>query len=166
MNTDPGDQLIGPEPKRDSEDPSQLGIFVSDEFVKTPKGRTIPIKLKLRRTPHDSEVKPRARTSDPETSHEAAASMEGPAKSQRNDCLKLLRFTGPRTADEIDEYMEGLTHGRWPRTTAGRRLPELEELGLVERLPEKRPTRSGRKAHLWRAVLGLHRGDDTTTIVP
>ena len=152
MNPDPGDQLIGPEPKRDSEDPSQLGMFVSDEFVKTPKGRTIPIKLKLRRTPHDSEVKPRARTSDPETSHEAAASMVEGAGRQREIVYAYLATTTRRlTADDIDKYLANLNPD-WPRTTAGRRLPELEELGLVERLPEKRPTRSGRKAFLWRAV--------------
>lgn len=118
------------------------------------------------RTPHDSEVKPRARTSDPETSHEAAASMVEGAGRQREIVYAYLATTTRRlTADDIDKYLANLNPA-WPRTTAGRRLPELEALGLVERLEEKRPTRSGRKAFLWRAVPGLHRGDDTTTIVP
>ena len=85
---------------------------------------------------------PRARTTDPDTSHEAAESMTSPAAGQRAVCLEHLR-TGPKTADRIDE-LEG-----WRATTAGRRLPELQDLGLVRMLEAKSRTRSGRNAHLW-----------------
>ena len=89
---------------------------------------------------------PRSRNSDPETSHEAAGSMEGEANAQRQRILAYLRYRGPRTADAIDLYL-GLRD-----TSAGRRLPELKEMGLVEMTDQTALTRSGRRAHVWRAI--------------
>lgn len=124
--SDPGDQLHHPP---DSTDPEQGGLFESI---------------------HDHwHFEPRARRTDPVTSHEAAESMVGAAKAQRKRVL-LAMGSEKMTADAIDETLEVL--GEWPRTTAGRRLPELLEMGLVERLEEKRKTRSGRRAHLWMAT--------------
>ena len=89
---------------------------------------------------------PKARNSDPDTSHEAAESMEGDAKAQRQRILAYLRYHGPHTADCLDAFL-GLRD-----TSAGRRLPELKEMGLVEMTTMKALTRSGRRAHVWRAI--------------
>jgi len=89
---------------------------------------------------------PKARTSDPDTSHQAAASVEDSAETQRRSVQYILRTYGPKTADEIDAVLG------WRVTTAGRRLPELRALGLADMLPETGATRSGRQAHFWQAV--------------
>ena len=87
---------------------------------------------------------PKARATDPETSHEAAESIPGVAKAQRGEILSVLRASGPQTADSLD-YVIG-----WRVTTAGRRLKELAESGLVEMTAYTSLTRSGRKAFVWR----------------
>jgi len=87
---------------------------------------------------------PKARNSDPDTSHEAAESMEGEADTQRKWILASLRRMGPQTADELDQRL-----GLRP-TSAGRRLSELS--GLVEMTEKTALTRSGRRAHVWRAT--------------
>jgi len=89
---------------------------------------------------------PRSRNSDPETSHEAAGSMAGEANAQRQRIISLLREFGPTTADGIDFAL------KLRDTSAGRRLPELKEMGLVEMTAKVALTRSGRQAHVWRAV--------------
>ncbi len=96
--------------------------------------------------PRDPLVQPRARNDDPDTSHDAAASMTRGAQRQRDKILGLLRDRGHLTADELDVSLFDGHH------TAGRRLSELRELGLAERTDRKRDTRSGRKAYLWRLV--------------
>lgn len=90
-----------------------------------------------------SEVTPRARNTDPETSHKAAVSMSKAAESQREEIYQYLKRNGPETADGVDRGL-----GYRP-TTAGRRLPELRELGLIEMLDDTGLTRSGRSARLW-----------------
>ena len=97
---------------------------------------------------------PRARSTDPQTSHDAAASMVETAAKQRERILTAFRLNPGKafTADALDAYLAELYEGQWPRTTAGRRLPELLERGLVRRLDETRPTRSGRNANLWEVV--------------
>jgi predicted transcriptional regulator len=90
-------------------------------------------------------TEPRARTSDPVTSHAAAASMLEAADVQRAILVNLLRAHGPMTADELDAL------AGWRVTTSGRRLGELERLGRVERTEATRPTSSGRAALVWRA---------------
>ena len=73
MNTDAGDQLIDPEPKRDSEDPSQVSLFgirfeVNDDIpvgeihVRSIVDGEPQVTKIVNVTPHDREVKPR--TSD------------------------------------------------------------------------------------------------------
>ncbi len=89
---------------------------------------------------------PRARNTDPATSHAAAASMQNEAGSQRAAIYAHLRKNGPAIADELDAAL-GLR-----LTSAGRRLAELHDQGLVERTEQTRDTRSGRKAYLWRAL--------------
>ncbi len=84
---------------------------------------------------------PKARKSDPETSHEAAKSMTDEAASQRRQILEYLQAHGPTTADGLDEGCN------LRLTSAGRRLSEMK--GLVKRTGEKGTTRSGRPADLW-----------------
>ena len=89
---------------------------------------------------------PRARTSDPETSHAAAKSMVGEAEAQRKRIVAHLWEVGPRMADQLDEELG------FRVTSAGRRLSELEEAKLVEALDRTGKTRSGRRARYWKAV--------------
>ena len=69
----------------------------------------------------------RARRTDPETSHEAAASVEagGQAKSQRRLCMAAVVSSAGQTAAEIARRMELERH------VPSRRLPELRDAGLV-----------------------------------
>ena len=90
------------------------------------------------------EMLPRARETDVETSHQAAASIADQAGSQRERILlELEREGGPLTADQLDDFIG------WRLTTAGRRLPELREMGRVRMLERTAMTRSGRRARLW-----------------
>lgn len=87
---------------------------------------------------------PRARRSDPATSHRAAESMVASAEAQRERIYwSLIRAGGPLTADEI-AVREGLSMEQ-----VCRRLPELARVGRLEQLEATRPTRTGRPAQLW-----------------
>lgn len=89
---------------------------------------------------------PRARASDPATSHDAAASMRAAAHAQRDSILTVLRAYGPQTSAEVDARL-GWTD------RAHRRMKELETAGRVARVPGvTRPTPRGRQAEVWRAV--------------
>lgn len=87
---------------------------------------------------------PRARASDPATSHAAADSMTHAAGMQRALILNALKAHGPMTADELDALL-----GLRP-STSGRRLIELVRDGTVAITDETRPTRSGREAQVYR----------------
>ncbi|MDA0312365.1 MAG: hypothetical protein O2992_09650 [Gemmatimonadetes bacterium] len=89
---------------------------------------------------------PRARTTDPDTSHAAAASMESGARTQRALIHAHLMKYGPLTADALDEALFGGHH------TAGRRCVELRDIGRLRRQADTRATRAGRQAHLWCAT--------------
>ena len=94
----------------------------------------------------------RARTTDPRTSHTAAAMVD--AEGQRRTIMdalavdvrrcRLLHRDAGLTADELDTVIG------WRVTTAGRRLGELKRDGFVEPCGE-RLTRSGRPATVYRA---------------
>ena len=86
---------------------------------------------------------PLAKNEDPDTSHQAAASMKDEAKAQRRLILRELELTGPMTADALDDALD------LRPTSAGRRMGELKRAGLVVMLEKKGLTRSGRKARLW-----------------
>lgn len=95
------------------------------------------------------DVVTRARTSDPATSHTAAAMVD--AEGQRGRIMDVLRalykdvgLAGGLTADQLDEMIG------WRLTTAGRRLSELRVRELVIPCGE-RLTRSGRPATVYRA---------------
>jgi len=86
---------------------------------------------------------PRARRTDPETSHEAARGAQKAAASQRRHIVQALIVNGPMTGDGLDAFFE------WPNATANRRLPELQEAKAVKMLETTVKTRRGRRAHLW-----------------
>ena len=89
---------------------------------------------------------PRSHRQDPATSRDAADSMISAAKTQRLKVLRALMDHGPMTAFEINDLFG------WDYATASRRLPELEEGGLVRKTEEVRATRSGRTATVWKAT--------------
>lgn len=86
-----------------------------------------------------------ARTTDPSTSHEAAASMRSVAHTQRLYILEYLGKCGERgaTADELDTALG------WRVGRAGRRLGELLKAGLVRVAPTTRETATGRQAQVY-----------------
>jgi DNA-binding transcriptional ArsR family regulator len=99
---------------------------------------------------------PRARASDPGTSHQAAEAAKETAGTQRIRILRHLS-TEPRglTADQLETRMG------WD--SAHRRLKELKDQGLVRRMPDyRRMTRRGCLADVWaiteagRTYLGDH----------
>lgn len=87
---------------------------------------------------------PRARTSDPDTSHLAAA------KDRTSDQERALTILRQHPAGLTDDALAVLMDRR--PTSAGKRRLELLERGLVERTNERRPTRTGSTAIVWRAV--------------
>jgi predicted ArsR family transcriptional regulator len=87
---------------------------------------------------------PLARRTDPWTSHAAADSMKETAQAQRDMVERALMNAGPMTADEIDAYFG------WRPTPAGRRTSQLERADLIVKTGDRRPTRSGRPADVYR----------------
>ena len=90
------------------------------------------------------EHRPRARASDPETSHEAAESMVDGAAIHRDMILETLaQHPKGLTGDDLDRLHD------WPAATACRRLKELQRAGEVFKSDIKRETRSGRLAFVY-----------------
>lgn len=92
----------------------------------------------------DWAASPRARTTDPETSHAAARSMTGTASEHRERILGVLEVHGDLTSEQIGE------HCGMSSVQVCRRMKELERLGLAEPTSEQRRTQSGRMARVWR----------------
>lgn len=84
--------------------------------------------------------------SNPTTSRSAAESVRESAATLRSKVLAFIRDRGGATCDEAEEAL-GLTH-----QTASARVNELMNLRWIEDSGKKRPTRSGRKAIVWRAI--------------
>lgn len=82
-----------------------------------------------------------ARTQDPGTSHEAAASSKE-LRSRHHKIILEVFGPGSRLASEQVADRAGLTH--WQVT---RRMNELERAGRLEKTEEKHVNRSGRKAN-------------------
>ena len=81
-----------------------------------------------------------------DTSEEAAARIVPVAGQLRRRVVKAIVDHGPLTCEEI----QGIT-GLSP-DTARPRIWELEGCGVLRKLSETRPTKSGRKAHLYELV--------------
>lgn len=92
----------------------------------------------------------RARTTDPETSHQAAASVRDLRATQR-EVLDLIRRFGPLT-DERLVSLAAIDHVRQSPSGLRSRRSELVALGLVEWTGEYEPLDSGRNARVWGAA--------------
>jgi hypothetical protein len=103
----------------------------------------------------------RARKSDPDTSHEAAASI-GDLRERQKVVLAIFDWPGVgfmgTTDEELgDAYQRLALAGQVPyQSPSGLRTrrSELVELGLVENSGDKRKTRSGRRAIVWQKPAG------------
>lgn len=92
--------------------------------------------------------RPRARRTDPSTSHQAAESVVESAAVQRAAILRVLKKS-PKglTNDELDTFFG------WRTGTASRRTSELYEAGEIQRREgDERPTATGRPAQINRAL--------------
>lgn len=90
-----------------------------------------------------------ARTTDPITSHLAAASVTGIRASQRM-ILGALQRHGPGTDEDIYEWLRLEGH-KISLSGARTRRSELVRLGLVRDSGEKRRLHSGRLSIVWQA---------------
>lgn len=102
---------------------------------------------------------PRARSGDPETSREAAASVKDPTRTQQR-ILTLLNLYGAATDGELFRYWESWVKRGWePITEQGlrSRRSELVSIGLVQHQhkdgePQFAETRAGRRTRIWVAA--------------
>jgi len=90
-----------------------------------------------------------ARTTDPQTSHDAAASISNDtARTRRYRVLELIRERGPISDDDWFElYLQ-----RWPGSYSyshRSRRTELRDLGYVRDSGLRKKNPSGREAILW-----------------
>lgn len=97
-----------------------------------------------------------ARHTDPETSHDAAASLrEERVRRSQQHVLTLLRREGPLTDSAISElyprYYPNPTDRQSPSGLRTRRA-ELVDQGLVEDSGERATLPSGRKSIVWRVT--------------
>jgi hypothetical protein len=97
--------------------------------------------------------KPLARTWDPITSKEAAASQKDTLLDKQRKVLGMVTLMGRTgvSAEDLARMCE--RHYGWPATksTARTRLSELADMGKVEWTGECVTLSSGRRAKLWRA---------------
>ncbi len=93
---------------------------------------------------------PRARASDPDTSHDAADSVSKPRKGELQETIRMLLGRRPMTDEEIYEILTGPEFGMMltPSGTRTRRS-ELVNLGRVQYSGVKTRISSGRQARVW-----------------
>ena len=85
-----------------------------------------------------------ARTTDPATSHAAAAAFQGVAEDHRRRILEALR-SGPAGQTEIARRAGLATH------QAGKRLGEMGRAGLIETTGRELVNATGRREREWRS---------------
>lgn len=91
----------------------------------------------------------RARRDDPETSHEAAASVESIRERQRA-IYSLLDSIGPMHDEElVGRYLRQVDLPVQSVSGIRTRRSELVDLGLVVHTGEFTKTKSGRRARIW-----------------
>lgn len=98
----------------------------------------------------DEHPDPVARRDDPETSWEAAASVED-LSERRAAVYWLLRRLGPSTDEEIAEHYPRDAPQQSPSGLRTRRS-ELVRMGFVEFAGEHKKMTSGRRARVWRVT--------------
>jgi hypothetical protein len=98
-----------------------------------------------------------ARTTDPLTSHEAAATVTNVERTKL--AIKYLLMKSPKTDLElIEAYELGAYEGKWPQASQSgirTRRSELVEEGWIEATGEKVKLPSGRYANTWRLKAGV-----------
>lgn len=90
---------------------------------------------------------PVARATDPTTSHQAALFAAPKAETHRVIALRMLKAHPDGLTDFQLADLTGI-----PQTSIGVRRKELVEMGLVEATNQRRPSPSGAKAIVWRAL--------------
>ena len=88
----------------------------------------------------------KSRRLDPQTSHDAGASMKRAATYQAAAVLNCLRAIREAGAEEIGELIGMEAYA------VRKRLPELQDAGFVDATDQRRKTRSGRSERIWRIV--------------
>ncbi len=88
---------------------------------------------------------PMPRHNGTDTSREAALSLHPISGALRQRVLEVITRSAGMTCDEVEDRT-GLSH-----QTASARVNELSRLGLLIDTGERRKTRSGRNAKVWRA---------------
>ena len=82
-----------------------------------------------------------ARSTDPDTSYDAAVSMHTNRVSQHQEIMRAMKSANaPMTAENIGDV---LNYAVW------RRMTELEEADLIVRTDIKRKNKSGRQAYCY-----------------
>lgn len=98
---------------------------------------------------------PRARKTDPQTSHAAARSVEG-LRQRQSAVLSLLREYGPATHNQlIMRYIAAIQGGHVPiQSESGirTRCCELVDLGRVVDSGQRVTLCSGRRAIVWKVT--------------
>jgi hypothetical protein len=89
------------------------------------------------------DAPPRARKTDPATSHEAARRAELFATSHAERIVCALRMRGPSTAHELEP------HTRLNYVQIDRRMHELVKAGRIKKTLLTRPTPTGGRAQVW-----------------
>jgi hypothetical protein len=92
-----------------------------------------------------------ARRGDPETSHEAAASVTGLRESQA-EVLGVIRRRGPMTDEEVLKVLSDRGERPWTPSGARTRRSELVTAGLVKDSGRRKRLPTGRRSILWEAV--------------
>lgn len=97
-----------------------------------------------------------AHTHDPDTSHEAAARLDGKqVAAMKRAILELLELE-PGTAYRITrEYFRWSAIRDWPfakRDSIAKRMSELHKAGLIRDTGRRAPTGYGRPAVVWEVV--------------
>ena len=97
-----------------------------------------------------SNTTPRARTSDPETSHHAAGTVTQLAVTRtQNLILEALRGHGPLTDEELCRRLADAQAEAVSVSGVRTRCSELVTAGRVVDTGERKPTRTGRSAIVW-----------------
>lgn len=105
--------------------------------------------------PDAAEIFARARTTDPETSHQAARSVDpGRIREMRQQVLVLFRVLGPMTQRKLVEQYQARYDKDASDSSIRTRCHELVEGGHVKDTGRKERLPSGRCAVVWAAKEG------------
>lgn len=96
-----------------------------------------------------AEMLPLVRTTDPETSHAAAASIVPGLSTQRAQVLALIQQVDGIYSDGGATAYEVAARSEIQQSVVARRMTDLHQLGLVRDSGRTRPGSSGRQLIIW-----------------